>query len=508
MMFGTTSALAQEKGENATAFESGNIQEQLELDLTPVPAGMGALFVPSLTDSATEPVVMVFQGKQRVAKARTGRRIVLPPGNYQVMVGGSDPATHASFNAQVREGVTQPLPAFFGAVRVQTTDEDGRPVVLPYVITDTSGKRVFASSKTAKSPAYSKTRSHLLPSGDYKLVVGDREDSNVMAFRVTDGDILRYRVVTDDGRVLRTEFADKQIIVKPEIFKLRWVVGADASLNNTRRQLATFNGEALRIGVFTNANLGLDVGNHLLLFTLDVQESWTGLDSRFGRGLPLQKLLDDVDANLLYNYRLGGILGPYVHASVDTALFPTNLYTERDSTVLFEDANGDVNISNVEAGETINLFDAFYPTHLQQGAGLGMSFISNEVVSLSLRAGAAARQSFYNDGSFMEAFTDQQVRLLRLTDKRLYGAEATAMFGLRLGDTLFYDARGNLFVPQDQIFGDDDYRPVYEIQNTVTLSLGRFASLVFDSTIHRDDIQIEKNQYITNLSLRLQHTLF
>ena len=77
----TTEAMAQEQGANLDSFQMGKLQDQLELDVTPVPVGMGALFVPSLTDPTLEPRVIVFSGVDRVASGTTGKRIWDPKAN-------------------------------------------------------------------------------------------------------------------------------------------------------------------------------------------------------------------------------------------------------------------------------------------------------------------------------------------------------------------------------------------------------------------------------------------
>lgn len=55
------------------------LREQMDEDITPIPAGMGALLVPSLTRPDQEPVVVVLHAGRRVASGPTGRRAVARP---------------------------------------------------------------------------------------------------------------------------------------------------------------------------------------------------------------------------------------------------------------------------------------------------------------------------------------------------------------------------------------------------------------------------------------------
>ncbi len=508
----STPAQAQQRqqGQSLDAFEVGKLSDQLELDVTPVPVGMGALFVPSLTDPGLEPRVLVLRGQDRVASGAIGKRIVLPPGRYTVLVGHGPISARAQTEVEVIDGVTTPVEPFFGAVRVSAINLDGAPQRREYVIATAGGDVIYGPIDTSDAAEYGKTPTWLLPPGRYILALGDdpQSERDRVAFVVTPGEVTRYRLVVAEDRLLRADFADTELVYEPSIFKLQWVVGADFGLDQTSRQLSTFNGQALRVGAFTNATVGIDTGNHLAQITLGVDESWLGLDATNGRGLPLQKLTDEINAEVLYNYRLGGILGPYIRGTMQTALFDTFLYPDRDLSLRTTSPEGQVEARQVSAGQEVMLFEAFKPMQLQQGAGLGLTLLDNDVVSFSLRGGVAARQSWYGGGRVALSSQGDSVRLLQLSDKRLYGAEATAHVGLRLGRTLSYQTVLDSFMPQAQIFTDDEFRPVYRWHNVVTLSVGRFAAIVYNATLHRDDPQIGALQMRQNLSLRLQHTLF
>lgn len=502
-------AVAQE-GAKLDAYEVGKLEDQLALDVTPVPVGMGALFVPSLTDPTLEPRVQVFSGAQRVALGSPGKRIVLPPGRYKVTFGQGPLAARASADVEIVDSVTTPLSPFFGAVRFTAADLDGRPIAQRYTLSSLDGTRVWDSKDTSELADYVSTPTWILPPGQYVLALGndaDGEESR-FAFAVHPGEVLRYQLVVDDDRLVRTEFAQAELLVEPSIFKLEWVIGADAGLDRTQRQSSAFNGESLRIGAFTRARLGIDTGNNLAQLTVRLDQSWIGLESLAGRGLPLQKLNDELNAELLYNYRLGGIIGPYVRATGRTSFFDTNLYPERPTTVITRDSAGGSSREEVGRADTVRLMEGWRPFVAQEGVGLGLALLNNEVIDLSLRGGVAARQSRYNKGRILIDADDDTFTTLQLDSSDLYGLEGTAVLGLRFGDVFGYQTYFDVFMPQDQLLDDAELRPVYRWGNTVTLSVGRFAAIVYDGMLHRDDVQIEDMQQRHTLSLRLQHTLF
>lgn len=498
------------QGERLESFEMGDLQDQLELDVTPVPVGMGAIFVPSMTDPSLEPRVIVFSGGERVASGSPGKRIVVPPGSYEVVFGAGPEEARARRQVEVVEGVTAPVQPFFGAVRVTAVDTAGRPVPTDYLLATLNGDTVWGPRETSAEGSYDKTRTHILPPGRYILALGSNPEAEQgrTVLSLSSGEIQRYRLVVDDDELVRVEFAEREVVVEPSIWRLKWVMGGDVGLERTRRQLSSFNGDALRVGAFTRANVGLDTGNHLALVNLRLDESWLALESRFGRGLPLQKLTDEFDLGVIYNYRLGGIIGPYVRATGRTSFFDTDYFPARDVTLTYTDSDGDQVVRTRSRGDQVQLFDRFYPLVLQEGAGLGLTFVDNRYVTLIVRGGGAARQSYYNRGAFITGSNGANVFLLRLDDKQDLGAEATATFGLRLGGVFSFESEFESFLPYQQITNADLSSAVYRWDNTVALSLGSFAALVYDLRFERIDSQIQNNQMRHNLSLRLQHTLF
>ena len=91
---------------------AAEIEQQLIDDVTPIPAGMGAVMVPSLTGAAAEPSAIVVSEGERIASGRTGERIVVPGGVYDVVVGHGLLSERARTTVRVTEGLTVSVPPF------------------------------------------------------------------------------------------------------------------------------------------------------------------------------------------------------------------------------------------------------------------------------------------------------------------------------------------------------------------------------------------------------------
>lgn len=252
--------------------EKVNVEDQLEQDLTPLPAGMGAVFIPSLTSASQEPPVVVERLGERVASGSTGRRIALPPGTYRIRIGFGEDDNKAAIEVQVFEGKTQVIKPFFGAVRVNLVNASGEASTGDYLITSADRRRVYGPVSMEKGPKARSQPSWLLPPGRYLVVYGRDPDAreNSFAFTVTAGETSRYRLVVDGDRVVRSEFGDDPVRDTEKIWRLRWVIGASGSLTRNQSTFTGVQGQWLYGNAFSRFEVGVDTLQHLALLRLNI----------------------------------------------------------------------------------------------------------------------------------------------------------------------------------------------------------------------------------------------
>lgn len=505
---GVASAQGAYGASSQSAADPRAARDQLDLDVTPVPAGMGALLLPTLTKQSQEPIVLVFQGEDRVASGRTGERIVLPPGRYRVVVGHGPLERRASRDVEVVEGVSTPVPAFFGAVRVQLVTVEAQPIAGEYVIKNTGTGQVFGP-KEAPGPDDPPPRTWFLPPGHYSIwLTGDEEHAS--AFAVHAGSVLRYRVVTDDGEeLIRTELADKDARTEPSIWRLRWVLGGTGALSSRKDTLTGFKGQALLVDGFTHFEGGVDTQNHLALLTANATQSLVGLDSEYGADVPLRTLNSDAEVELLYSTRISRIIGPYIRGIARSSFYREQFVPATAVTVITRDeAGAQVGSESYEPNERVVTFTPLSPTSLQAGVGLGLTAVDNKIATLMVRGGPAGRMAFYQDGRYLESVDGDTVNMVRVKDRRGFGGEVTAVGGLRLGRFIDYETRFDSFVPKEQILDDETFRPIFRWDNTVSLRLSTVASVVYTFSLRREEVVFKDLQMAQHLALRLQYIVF
>jgi hypothetical protein len=492
-----------------SAYERGSAADQLETDITPIPVGMGAIFVPSSTQPGLEPPVLVFFGEDRVAAGRTGERIILPPGEYEVVTGHGNLADRPRTKVKVLNGVTTPTPDFFGALRISAVDPDNKPVEIDYLVE--AGGKVAVSSTTAASKKYGKTRTWLMPAGPVTITLlnGDRSTRNALQIPLAAGQLARYRLVMDANRLVRADMAERELVARDSPWKARWVIGGDASFSRTAGQLGAFNGDYLRAGLFSKTELGYEKGVHTVRLNLGVEQSWIGLGAEPGEDLTTQKFMDEVQAGLLYSVQAGGIIGPYVRGQARTSLFETT-YTPLEDTVVtrVDDDNNFKGRTTVRGGDELQLFEGFNPLDLRAAAGVSIDAVDTSVFKLRFLLGAAGRRATYNNGLFIQDRSAGEVEAVVIEDDESFGAEGGFEAIFRLGQTISLSVHGEAYMPSTQIIDGEDLDPVFRLDSQATFSVNQFLAVVYSNYIRKDAYEIDEAQLSHLLSVRLTHTLF
>ena len=259
----------------------------------------------------------------------------------------------------------------YGVVRVSIVDGNGKPDDETYVVGALDTGRTYGPFRPTFKPGQRASNALYLPPGRYVLALGKdpKARENAVAVLVAAGDVIHYRVVVEEGRIARTEFGEAAVVKEPSIFKARWLLAVDGTLGSRLNQLSSYNGDALTLGAYTKIELGIDTGRHLAEVSLLADFAAVGILSSNGSSeLPIQKVTDDVRAEILYNYRLGGVAGPYAHATGYTSLFPTRFYAPSDLRAITSDQNGAVLRDEIfRKGEDYRLFPELGPFVVQEG---------------------------------------------------------------------------------------------------------------------------------------------
>lgn len=490
------------------------VRDQLELDTTPVPVGYGAVFVPAPGGVKDARVVVLYEG-DTLAQGRLGERIVVPPGSYRVLIGSGPDALRASTDVTVSKDKTTVVKPAFGIVRVSVVDLQRRPVEQTFQIVSEDGARRYGPVKLVVKPGYPTQETFLVAPGRYQIVLGESLDKNAsaVAFYVGAGEEGSYRVVVDDDRLLRFEYGSSEAAAEKSPWFVRWTLGATGAFAARRNQLSSYNGNSLQIGVFSKFDLTYDNARNFATLGLTTDQSFVDIDSATQAGFRKAKLVDDISGELLYNYRVAGILGPYAHVQGRGSILPTYFSPAEAATLHVRSSDGTLIEERAMRPEDdgYRLFNAGYPLIAQAGAGLG-SESELGIFRFGLRAGVAARNAYFGNGRFVDSTSDGRVDLIRLDNTRDFGGEMSAKLGFTIGRAFAVDSRFDLFAATsqfDDIRGknDNSYLPIFRWDTTASARVSEYVSIVYNAVWRRDTVQVTPTQVSQFVRLQLQTSL-
>ncbi len=498
-------------GADVRAREAGTPSQQLALDATVVPEGEGAVFVPSLSRPELEPQVRVYLGGELVARGPTGRRFPLPPGRYTVRLGQGPDGWRPEKQLAVTAGRTTTARGFAGGLRVTAVTREGRPIELDYMLESADGHRVYGPETTAPEVDYAATRTWVLRPGTYRVVPGTDASARVGAATVfvPANERVRLRFLTDDsGTVLGTEPGDFEPEERLEAWRISWLIGGSFTFGQAQDQIGSFSGTALRLDALTELDVNYERQGHALRILLDLEQSWFAFDPSVGVEIPFQKLDDHLHFDLSYAYRAVTGFAPYVRALVRTSLLPHELRSDEDLAVTTRDTSGQSTTTLLPRGDSRELMPAFAPAVLQQGGGVDVTPWSGRFGAVGLKAGFAARETFYRGGGlWVSGSGDGTVELSTLEDRLDYGPEFGAT--IRLRPVPWFELRSDLdgFFSIEDIGEQDSDGFVFNWSSTVSFRLAEWAVVVYRATLHRDDPSLPDYQFRQSVNLRFQYAI-
>lgn len=461
---------------------------QLQHDDTPIPVGMGAIFVPTLSDGEREPRIVVYQRDHEVAEGQHGQRIAVAPGEYDVHLGSGAVDQQISIPVRVVEAKTTVLPEKWAALEVAVVNETFIPIRGTYELINMSSRDTMGLGFGADETLGEVTRVWVLQPGLYKLIRAGgtyRDRTNFATVRLEAGKLTRFTLVQEEldgsfkgagendpvvGDVIASSEEDAR---RP--WELRALLGGSLNFNNSN-EVGAPKGWQLSFAVFFDGQARYAVGPHVWLTRLELEESQTRVLSQDY----FQSNSDRVYLNSVYTYQLLPWFGPYARVGAETKLLPRSqiLATPRDVVVV--DSNG-APVRTLTQATRIELGALWAPTQLKEGAGANFRVLRRSFAELDLRFGFGARQTIANDLFVYQDQTDGTGLLIPVDDSSLFGLETTLVGIGRISTFMSITTEFDGLAP---VAGGSGL--VFTWRNQVTLRLLSFLSLNYRFNATRD----------------------
>ena len=185
-------------------------------------------------------------------------------------------------------------------------------------------------------------------------------------------------------------------------------------------------------------------------------------------GDAFRKSIDEFEVRATYIYRFSERVGPYLRGVINTKLFATEARFTQPQDLQIHDADG--NITGTRNGlDEFTLSPAISPLELRQGVGINSQLIRSFPLTLDMRVGIGARQSYVTDTFDLN---DQRNVASKLNNTSTTGLEALLILNSRFSRYLSLDSEFDILIPD---VATDSWEFTFE--NRLRLLLSRFVNM-------------------------------
>ncbi len=478
---------------------AGSVQTQLDRDVTLVPYGKGAIFVPAMTNPLDEPPIAVFSGETKVAESTTGRRIVLSPGTYDVRLGSGAVEQRVSVQASVREQYTTVVPVSWAGLSIHVVDEQFNNLRASYEIIRVRGREYMGMGFGTDEQAGEPITTWVLAPGLYKIVrTGEnyRARRDFATVRLVEGKHTHFLLVLDPetGEFRGGGEVPAEDLFRPQKgFFANLIIGGDlAFTSRTNAPVAGQEGLSFQFRGFLDHRLSIEVFGHPLVVQLQVEEGQTKVGDQ-----PFQKINDRVDLDLLYIYRWKNWLGPYVRFGAETNLFPTIRNFENPEVVELRRVGGQPD-EILPPSDSVQVSPSAGLISLKEGGGLNLRLFRAVFAEVNVRTGLGGRHRLTRD-LFVETRGpgDGNVILTEVDSDNQVGVETTVLAVARITRWIILNLEVDTLVPFTSF-----EETLIDLEASVALKLTRFLSVRWAARFVRDRAIQPEDRYENDVLLR------
>jgi hypothetical protein len=306
-------------GQNLYRWTAAPPEQQLAADTTVVPSGMGAVFVPAMTNGADEPETLVYQAGKRAGSGMNGHRIILAPGNYDLRIGSSPLDQMMSIPVTVTAGQTTLVPVTWGGLAIEVVDKNYVPHRGSYELIRVSDRQPYTVGFGADTLLGEKIKTILVNPGLYRIVrPGNnyRTRTDFTTVVVPEGLMVYYKLVQDpdDGRLLGAGVVTPEelgIVSAGSAWTRLITLGLGLPIASTSNVVGATNQTSIGADMTFDTHLIYNKDKNYSATIFEIEQGFVHIDPQDTDPLPLQKTIDRVRFDTTYTRFLNPRVGPY-----------------------------------------------------------------------------------------------------------------------------------------------------------------------------------------------------
>ena len=479
-------------------------EQQLAADPTPVPAGMGAVLVPAMSNGADEPASLVYQAGLQVASGENGRRIVLAPGSYVIRIGSSPLDQMMSIPVQVTAGNTTVVPVVWSGLVIEVVDRNNVPHRGSYELIQVSDRQPYTVGFGADTLIGERIRTLLVPPGLFRIVrpgANYRARTDFTTVVAPAGAVVYFKLVLDpdDGRLLGAGVVPPEElgIGEPGTFwTRRMTLGVGVPIASTSNVVGATNQTSIGGVVTFDTFLIYNRDKNYASTVFEIEEGFIRIDPENTEALPTQKTLDRLRFDQLYTRFMTPRVGPYVRFGLLTNLFESRVLVTEPTVVTKRFLDGTQTVEILPANDDFEVGGAFAPILIREGAGVNVRLVRGRVSYLDWRGGFGLRQSRFRGAFTQDSAGPNVVQYSEVESFNEEGLETTVVGTVRVS-RLLLNTNFDLFGDFNELSEPTvDWRNTFSFRVTGDLSIDYRIDLLRQPQVTTD------NQVTQNLLFR------
>ena len=455
-----------------------NLEEQMNQDETFIGMGQGAIFVPRFTESRLEPEFRAvrmdtlskeYENREWIGKH--GLRLVVPYGIYMVIMGSGNADNRFGYEVIVEEGKTTLVPPFWGALVINTINEEGEFVSENYEIFEVYSGKSYGRGFGLTQERLNDVKTWILQPKIYRISRSGENASSILNYitvQVNPGELSNVELVFDEntGRLIAGGVHKMRINAgKDSYWTYGLRIGGSASyttlLTASEQKSSSWNALGdLRLRALYNRTKIFWLTE---LYTRQNMQ-WLNEEKKESQWSVAQDLFQFQSSVV---YRIFDWIGPYMRVNAKTHIFPEYYWINETDTL------------NLPKGEKIRISSSFDPLRIGEGVGLNLQPVVSNATDISAQTGFAARQTIRR--KILVPSNKVKTGFVTATNESYdYGWENS--INVRLSFLRFFtlDLLGEIFFQNAKI---KNYR-IEELSADLRFSLTRYLELSYQQQLH------------------------
>ncbi|MCL2207718.1 MAG: hypothetical protein FWB90_06440 [Fibromonadales bacterium] len=482
------------------SWSAPSLDEQMNSDETFIGMGQGAIFIPRFTDSRLEPEYIAIKtdtlSKEHIGKEWSGKhgfRLVVPYGNYKVIMGSGSKDKMLEYDIEVKEGKTTLIPPDWGGLVINTINEDGEAISENYEIFSISSGESYGRGYGLTQERLNDIKTWILPPQVYRISRSGENVSSILNYitvQVNPGELSHVELVFEEstGRLIAGGVQKMRINTTKNSY---WTYGLRLGGSASYTTLLTAEGEKS-----SSWNVLGDLRLRMLytppkvfwLTELYIRENMQLLNAE-KQDVQWSVAQDLLQFQSSVVYRFLEWIGPYTRINMKTHVFREYHWLE-DSLGI--------------ATDRIRLSSSFDPLRIGEGIGLNLRPVVSNTMDASAQTGFAARQTIRR--RLLVPSNKEKTEFMLATDNIYdYGWENSLNIRLSITRFVTLDLIGEVFLPKAKL---SDYI-IEELSADLRFALTRFLEFSYQHQLSDrlalglEDAKGERFESLNTFQMRL-----